>query len=218
VSQADLVVRWQDDVARIAGDVLAMHFYREIYRGVTQIAVDHGGAPSSAFFSYLTDTYGQTQLVGIRRQADTRMDTISIRRLLREIRKNPKQLTREWYSDMYGQEPGMQARAEATWNELFAGQIGEYLDPRLVRADLDDLISAAERAKHWADNRLAHHGRERVEEGPPTLDDIDRAIDTIGALFRRYNLLLRGDMFKYALTWAGMKGDLNALFSRACIR
>lgn len=43
MSQADLVVRWQDDVARIAADVVAMHFYREIYRRVTQIAVDQGG-------------------------------------------------------------------------------------------------------------------------------------------------------------------------------
>jgi hypothetical protein len=79
--------------------------------------------------------------------------------------------------------------------------------------DLDDLISAAEGAKHWADNRIAHHGQEPVKESPPpTLDDLDKAIDTIGILFCRYNLLLRGDTFRYPLKWAGVKGDLDLLF------
>jgi hypothetical protein len=94
--------------------------------------------------------------------------------------------------------------------------VGEYVDPALVKADLDELEAAAEQAKDWADNRVAHTGRERVVK-PPTHGELDGAIDTIGRVFERYNLLLLGSSYAY-LAPAGVPEDLDALFRQAWVR
>jgi hypothetical protein len=60
------VQRWQEDVSRISYEVIEMHHNRNVYRTVTQIAVDNGGLPPSAFFLYLNATYGVTQVAAVR--------------------------------------------------------------------------------------------------------------------------------------------------------
>jgi hypothetical protein len=191
-----------------------MHHNRNVFRWVNEIAVAHGLPPSS-FFGYLTATYGVTQVAAVRRQADPGKRSVCLHRLLGEISTKPQRLTREWFFANY--EPELEEPAAAGW-ELFAGQVGQYLDPRLVQADLRDLTTAAKRAKDWADERVAHTGRESAER-TPTFGELDRAIDTIGALFQRYNLLLRGSEYvTLAPDPAAVEADLNALLGRAWIR
>jgi hypothetical protein len=215
VSQADPVVeRWQMDVGRIASEVIEMHHNRNVFRRVNEIAVARSLPPSS-FFGYLTATYGVTQVAAVRRQADPGKHSVCLYRLLDEISRKRQRLSREWFFKMY--EPDLEESAAAGW-ELFAGQGGQYVDPKLVQADLRDLTTAAKRAKDWADERVAHTGREPAVR-TPTLGELDGAIDTIGRLFQRYNLLLRGrELATLAPDPAAVEADLNALFGRAWIR
>jgi hypothetical protein len=215
VSQADPVVeRWQMDVGRIASEVIEMHHNRNVFRSVNEIAVAHGLPPSS-FFGYLTATYGVTQVAAVRRQADPKSGSVCLHRLLREISSKRLRLSREWFFKMHP--PELEESAAAGW-ERFAGQAGQYVDRKLVQADLSDLTTAAKRAKGWADERVAHTGREQAVM-TPTFGELDGAIDTIGRLFQRYNLLLRGrELATLAPDPAAVEADLNALFSRAWIR
>jgi hypothetical protein len=213
VSADALVQRWQMDIGRIELEVVEMHHNRNVFRRVNDIAVEHGVPPSS-FFGYLTATYGVTQVAAVRRQADPRSGSVCLYRLLDEISTKRQRLSREWFFKMY--EPEREEHAAASW-ERFAGKVEHYVDPKLVQADLSDLTTAAKRAKDWADERVAHTGREAAER-TPTFGELDRAIDTIGALFQRYRILLRGrELATLLVNPVAVEVDLNALFSRAWI-
>jgi hypothetical protein len=191
-----------------------MHHNRNVYRTVTQIAVDHGGLPPSAFFPYLNATYGVTQVAAVRRQADVRKDTVSLARLLDQIRGKPQRLTRDGFVERFG--PDDIRAGFATWSRLFARRVRDYVDPALVKADLDELRAVAKQAKDWADKRVAHTGREQVAK-PPTLGELDGAIDTIGRVCERNNLLLLGSSYHH-LAPPGVREDLDALFRQAWVR
>jgi hypothetical protein len=64
--------------------------------------------------------------------------------------------------------------------------------------------------------RVAHTGREQVAK-PPTLGELDGAIDTSGRVFERYNLLLLGSSYHH-LAPPGVREDLDALFRQAWVR
>jgi hypothetical protein len=216
VSQADPVVqRWQEDVSRISYEVVEMHHNRNVYRTVLAIAVEHGKLPPSAFFLYLNATYGVTQVAAVRRQADVRRGTVSLARLLDQIKGEPQRLTRDGFVERF--DPDDIRAGFAKWSELFAGRVRDYVDPALVKADLDELGAAAKQAKDWADDNVAHTGRERRVAKPPTLGELDGAIDTIGRVFERYNLLLLGSSYHH-LAPLGVREDLDALFRQAWVR
>jgi hypothetical protein len=147
-------------------------------------------------------------------QADVRKDTVSLARLLDQIRGKPQRLTRDGFVERF--DPDDIRAGFATWSRLLAGRVRDYVDPALVKADLDELRAAAEQAKDWADKRVAHTGREQVAK-PPTLGELDGAIDTIGRVFERYNLLLLGSSYHH-LAPPGVREDLDALFRQAWVR
>jgi hypothetical protein len=218
-SKADpLVQQWQEDIGRISSEVVEMHHNRNVYRTVIKIAVEHGGLPASAFFNFLNATYGVTQVPAVRRQTDNRKDVVSLNRLLMGIKDKPERLTRDGFVERY--DPDDVNAGFATWSSLFPGR--EYVDPGLVKADLGELRTAAEQAKQWVDDRVAHTarvahtGRARVVK-PPTHGELDNAIDTIGHVFQRYNLLLRGSSY-LSLAPEGVPDDLDALFRQAWVR
>jgi hypothetical protein len=116
------VQRWQEDVSRISNEVIEMHHNRNVYRTVLAIAVEHGGLPRSAFLLYLNATYGVTQVAAVRRQTDVRKDTVSLARLLGQIKAEPQRLTREGFVER--SEPRRQARQSRGVERALCGARG----------------------------------------------------------------------------------------------
>ena len=53
------------------------------------------------------------------------------------------------------------------------------------------LKQTAALVSRWADENVAHMGR--VQTAMPTFNDLDAAINTLGGLFTKYNLVLTGN-------------------------
>ena len=82
------VESWQDDLGRIAGEVVGLFFARNVHSALNEIITDNDDLPPSVFYGYLHTTYANTQTIAIRRQLDTRDDDhVSLARPADEVIK-----------------------------------------------------------------------------------------------------------------------------------
>jgi hypothetical protein len=81
---------------------------------------------------------------------------ISLARLLMQMRRGARVLSRVYFLSRYGTDTNMIALGEQTWADTFAGDAGEHLDPAIPNADLDTLVTAAAAVKDFVDDHLAH--------------------------------------------------------------
>ncbi len=152
---------------------------------------DYSGARAVAavpLLYFLADTYAATQAVAVRRQAEVGPRVISLGVLLHEIAGDPERLSRERYLSHYDSY-ARRAQGEPEWAERFAGDVGDYVDPDLVRADLEELRNGTARTKDLVDKHLAHADKDGLSN-PPTFGELHSAIDAINEQFKKYVLLL----------------------------
>jgi hypothetical protein len=164
-----------------------MNAHREIYRTVRKIVSDHGALPASHFFDFLADTYGATQAIAVRRQAEVDPRVISLGSLLSEIAGDPERLSRERFLSEYDSID--RRRGEREWNEKFAGTVGEHIDPKIVQGDLAELATGTRTTKDLVDKHLAHTDKKPLSNAP-TFEELHAAIDAINTQFEKYVLLL----------------------------
>jgi hypothetical protein len=205
-------------MGRVAADVVGLFFARNVHRALNEILAENDDLPPShIFYSYLHTTYANTQTIAVRRNLDERdEDHVSLARVMKEIEAEPKRLTRQRFLETHVF--GFTERTEDDWYRNFAGETEDYLDPTIVATDRDALRAATKSHKLWANLRVANTDRRRIEpEERATFAELDHAIDVIGLLFRKYDLLLRGAESPVILHW-DPKPDLVALFSVPWIR
>lgn len=78
-------------------------------------------------------------------------------------------------------------QAGKQWDEHYGGNVGEHLDPAIPKADAAALWAAGEEVKKYVDENIAHTAANpSAAEVTIDVDDVHRALDTFGGLFRRY--------------------------------
>lgn len=152
-----------------------------------EIVQRHGSLPPSSVFNLIRDTYGITQSVAVRRQAETSERVISIGALLGEIRRDPERLTRVWFVSLYDDDD--QSYANRAWEDGWFSGPDDHVSPDAVDVDLTRLATASKKVRRYVDKNLAHRDR-RLAKELPTFADLNAAIDTIGDVSTRYAALL----------------------------
>jgi hypothetical protein len=206
--------RWCDGM--IKNNVLTMHLQRAAWREVAQILEDHGDLPESYWWELMRDTYGTTQAIAVRRQADRHRDAASLGKLIEEIGSDPTRITRDFWIGRWDlTDPFLRADAERGWVTQFAGAVGTHLDPAIPGADLAILTEAAQGVKRYVDTHVAH--ADAVSPAVTlTIRDVHDAIDVIGDLFKKYYNLLTADSM--AFLEPVIQHDWTAVFREPWIR
>jgi hypothetical protein len=176
---ADKILRWAswlrhnegagpEDPDRLWVQLVQIAHRRAVFHRVAEI-VGEAQLPESAFFGYLNDTYVDSQCVAIRRvfDPDRRRQSISFRRLMEELRDA---------LEPFGC-PGWAANWEHT------------LTTNEVITDLERLDAAIEPVKETVDKRIAHMDEVAIGRRL-TFREIDHAIDSLFAAFRKYEVFL----------------------------
>jgi AbiU2 len=209
------VEKWKGWIeTQIRAEVLGMNNHRAIYQELGRITNEHGALPPSHFFNFLADTYGATQAIAVRRQAEVDVRVISLGVLLHEIAGDPERLSRERFLSQYDS-IDRSTRGEPVWAERFGGTIGKHVDPDLVRADLEELRKGTARTKDLVDKHLAHTDKKPLAN-PTTFAELHDAIDAINAQFEKYVLLLT--VSSYATLVPVAQYDWLAIFRQPWIR
>ena len=82
---------------------MTMYLQRYAWLEVGKILGDNAEQlPDSYWWEFMRDTYGTTQAVAVRRQADTHRDAASLGKLIEEIRDDAARITREFWLGLWG--------------------------------------------------------------------------------------------------------------------
>ena len=166
----------------------------------------------SAFYSYLGRTYLSHALAGLRRQIKPQKDSISFVGLLKDIAKNPEELSRSYYRSLCAHPDGpdmnqieMEGREQLeemgiTSNSDLKDLIqvddfapdpnagGEHVCPQMVKGDIDKLKKAAKACEDFADKRIAHWDKDNPTV-IPTFGELDDCIKLLDKMYVKYHLL-----------------------------
>jgi hypothetical protein len=191
--------RWCDGTIR--SNVLTMNLQRYAWREVGKILDDNSEQlPESYWWEFMRDTYGTTQAVAVRRQADTHRDAASLGKLIEEIGSDASRITRQFWLGLWHHEDDsdrfglMRAQAEKAWDEHYGGGVGTHLDPTIPRDDLEALTTDATKVKRYVDQHVAHADAVPAQV-TLTFEEVHAAIDSIGYLFKKYYNLLTASSY-----------------------
>jgi hypothetical protein len=148
-------------------------------------------------FDWIAKNYVDAALMLLRRELDQQAGTENLRNLLLDIIEHPGVLTRARYRASWGDGGGFErGRADRVFDSFDPKRVPEnteedYIDPDVVRADLDQVVADAERLRVFAERTRAHRTPERkVDTSDITFRDLHKAIADARRVVEKYYALL----------------------------
>jgi hypothetical protein len=199
--QDALFTMWNRWLVIIKKDVTSLSMSRHIFWAVQEmIEANPKIQLASTFYKWMGSAYGVSQSIGLRRQIDPRRDTISFRRLLEEIARQPAVISRKRYVALY-RNPVLREEVADQHFDRFAGVGKPHINRAMVRKDCDQLVKKVEGMKDHVDKRIAHYAQQGPTR-PQTYGDIDDCLDLVEALLIKYLEVLRAEAHLEILpTW-----------------
>jgi hypothetical protein len=193
--------QWDEWLETILEDVQTALIYRRIFHEVrAMIDSNPRIQKASSFYDWMAGVYADSGLMAVRRQRGVDERAVSMERLLVDMRKNPQVVSRARFVALY--RPDMRDAADREFDR-YVGAGAPHVDPKDVQRDLDDLKRRTEELERYGTKRVAHLD----ETGPknvPTMGELEAAIDLLGALLRKYMLIVRAISYhepEWAYDW-----------------
>ena len=152
-------------------------------------------------------------IIGIRRQIKIDNESVSFARLLKEISEAPEVFSRDRYI-VHSKDAEFVKHMPDYPNRDFDRFSGEgegkgYINPDMVRGDLETLQAKAHKCVDYADKRVAHYDKREPKEIPKFVD-ADECINCLEELTIKYYLLFTaGNLFAVLPTF---QYDWKAIF------
>jgi hypothetical protein len=148
-------------------------------------------------FDWIALNYLGAALMLLRRELDQQAGAENLRNLLHDIIEHPEILTRARYCAAWGEsEPFDAALANRAFDKFSPKQIAgnrdlDFIDPELVKADLDQIVAAAERLREYAERTRAHRTPERgIDTSDITFLALHKAIADVRRVVAKFYALL----------------------------
>jgi hypothetical protein len=181
------LAKWQRWQRQIEHELISLLGSRQIYKSYGEIvtkneAVQKGGP---LFHNWIVDNYVTYVAMAIRRQADTDSDSVSLARLISDIRDHPESMTRATHVAFY-----KNFIIEGYGDQMFTEHAGpgDFMDPTIAKKDLAELQEVSRSVNQLASRTIAHKSTRAVPK--LTFNDIDACIEAIKKIAQKYILLL----------------------------
>jgi hypothetical protein len=186
------IEEWRKWLEVINREIVVLHHNRRLFSEIMQMIRAHPTLPqNSVVYDWIIRQYVVSATMGVRRQADTMTNVVSMARLLEQIECHAPLITRDWFVTQYGR---LNNVADRDFNE-FAAPGASAVDPRVVQVDRESLRRTTRDVRRWANKYVAHldkkvHLGQSSKRPRLTWRKLDAAIDVLGKLLRKYELLL----------------------------
>jgi hypothetical protein len=182
--------KWRKWFDEIRLDIQSLLTMRHVYDELSGIIKKNPRIQRpSIFYDFLVTVYASSAVIGVRRQIKNKKDSISIARLLDEMRQTPEAISRTGYKALHG---GAAEGVDDGKFDEFAGEGNPFVSADLIEADLKKLKSLALKCEDYADRKVAHIDKGGVK-APPTYSDLNMCIGYMEFLLLKYQLLFRKD-------------------------
>jgi len=185
------LIRWLEVIYSDAQDLLLDdHIFwelQDIVRNNPKFA-----EVSGLFTQWTASAFVQAAAVGVRRQAKSDDDSVSLKRFLLEVQRYPSLVSREHYVSLFeGTDASLIEIGQEEFDDV-AGEGGLYLSVALVEKHLRELDDAVKDIEHYVDRRIAHYDKRGLARPTPTFAGLSSALKTLEKLVRLYWKLLKG--------------------------
>jgi hypothetical protein len=192
MNDAERFTLWDRWLQIIYEDAQNLLIGRYIYREVQAIVRDNPAIQEdSSFYDWMAYTYAGWAVVGVRRLVDKGPDSVSLANLLKAVAANPQALSREHFVALYKDSNLPLSYGEQVFDK-HVGPGASHVSGVAVATDLDELEQAATSIRRYVNKRVAHRDRADFSE-IPTFDDLDKALDLVEALVKKYWFLFRAE-------------------------
>ncbi len=181
----------------IESEVIRMMGNRAIFQEVIEISkknpkINNG----NSFWDFLKEGYVALMVSAVCRQIDIDTRSASLINLLSRLLQADVTiiLTKDWYAGKYHKDddvmPGfMEGIGKGDFESHFGHK--DFVDPDIIRADLDKLIGATSGIKRFRNKRIAHRDANNKLVFDVNFNDLDKALETIREITSKYYLLLK---------------------------
>lgn len=181
--------KWDRWICTIYKEAVSLVEHQQIFEKVQNIIkANQEIKKPNAFYRFLANTYGDSSIMGVRRQIKPQKGG-SLVGLLKDIRENPSVLSRKRFVELYPAE--LHSEANSIFDRYSVKTCPNYIDPNMVQQDLDELKAQGDKVETFADQRLAH--RDKKQPVIPTFGDLHACIDCLKELTIKYSLLLKAE-------------------------
>ncbi len=148
--------KWKNWSEVVKGDLMRIIDYEQIYDyfiDVVNANLEHVKANEGMkFCNFVTNCYAIQAAVGIRRHMKSKKDSISLMRLLEQIKKCSSQFTYEFYSRCFPSNGG-------DWQKSTFRNFSDdkkVISQQKIEADIENLKKIAKIVEDFVDQRIAH--------------------------------------------------------------
>jgi hypothetical protein len=171
-------------------EVFRMNRHRKVWEELVRIAEANSSLPPSYLFEFISDIYGDSQAVAVRRMADRDPQASSLANVIAEAIQSPELISRQT-AHGNGRDPRTLAIIDAQFTQL-AGT-GPHLAPKIPERDLARLLDVSRSVKNYVDRHVAHTDKRSFDpHALPKLSEVHEATRTVSELFRKYATLVYG--------------------------
>jgi hypothetical protein len=145
--------------------------------------------------------YAAAMSAAVRRLVDRRRDTVSLVRLLEQLKAKPSCVSREAYKKRCSN-PNLPANyMDADYDRLVGHGLPQP-DPAVIAKEISDVKKQTERLKRFVDEHIAHTAIQQAQN-LPKFQDLDDAIAVLEIMVLRYRHLFLGVVMPSGLlpTW-----------------
>lgn len=194
-SRRKLLGKWRAWLRVIWRDVVDLHHRRRVFLRVADAFEKNTELhDDNTFWEWMATNYAWAVALGVRRQADSDSDVISMARLLADLEDHAPILTRDWFVRAYVSRPPADRHhflepAHRAFDQ-FAARKESYVSIKRIQVDRKRLEKVAWRVTRWVNRRLAHQSMRPLGVRGVSLRTVYGAIDELGRLYTRCALLL----------------------------
>jgi len=183
-------LRWRRQWKVLLTDIEIIALDRHVYRQVTaMIDANPGLQVPSTFYDWMRRVYVTNMTSAIRRLVDWDTRTISLIRLMEEIRDQPEVISRRRFAGRYR---GVVRGLYHGDFERFACPGADKIDPGVIRLQRRGLLEAHGRLRTFVNKHVAHRARHPMVR-LPTYAELDKCVDLLEQLAKEYSLLLEAE-------------------------
>jgi hypothetical protein len=179
--------RWCDWITRIRADLSDLVDDHGLFEGFREVVEANGPwldeLQAGHFIDFIKRGYVTKTSLGIRRHLKSSPDSISLRRLLEQIRDNSDQITFDFYLQRFPRELEKYDWQTRTFQRLSSD--GKKVSAEIVSADLSSLLGPNGDIESMVDRTLAHLDK-RDFDADITFEDLRNAVAAIDKVTRRY--------------------------------
>ena len=192
--------KWEKWLEALYKDFAEVFFNRHIFWEVQAIIRNNPNLENykpNWFNVFLGQAYFDYAVSAIRRQIRHHGSSASLIGLLEKIIQTPSVLSREQFVERFVYlHPAGEKRADDLFDEKFAGECADHIDPIIVREDLCQLKVRSITVEKFADTRVAHLDEKIIKKGlrgSPPFNDLDNCIDCLAELIQKYYFLVKAE-------------------------